>query len=172
MLQLGSSLANKAVMSLRTGTAVAHIVRPIVNPNNLKIEGFYCQDSINKEQLVLLYQDIRELLPQGFVIDDHDVLATPDELVRLKDIIDLDFDLLGKAVETQGKQKVGKVSDYAVEIETMFIQKLYVARSLLKSFATGQLSVDRSQVVEITAKRIIIHDLLKGQPAAATAGAA
>jgi sporulation protein YlmC with PRC-barrel domain len=172
MLQLSSAFDKKNVMSLRTGTAVAQITQPIIDPNNLKIEGFYCQDVYSKDILILLYQDIRELLPQGFVIDDHDVLAQPEELVRLKDLLALDFQLPGMAVETQGKEKIGKVSDYATEIETMYIQKLYVARSMLKSLASGQLSVDRSQIVEITTRRVIIQDPLQGRPAAASAGIA
>ena len=172
MLQLSSAFAKKAVMSLRTGTPVAYITAPIIDPNNLKIEGFYCQDIFNKEIMVLLYQDIRELLPQGFVIDDHDVLAQPDELVRLKDLLKLDFQLAGMAVETQSKQKIGKVSDYSTEIETMYVQKLYVGRSMLKSIASGQLSVDRSQIIEITTRRILIQDPLQGKPAAAAAGIA
>lgn len=172
MLQLSSAFANKAVMSLRTGTPVAEVGQPIINPNNLKIEGFYCEDLYNKDLLVLLYQDIREMLPQGFVVDDVDVLTQPGELVRLRDIIDLEFQLLGKPVETQSHDKVGKVADFATEIETMYIQKLYVARPVLKSLTTGQLSVDRSNIIEITNKHIIIADLLKTAPAAVTAGMA
>ncbi len=172
MLQLSSAFDKKNVMSLRTGSAVAQITQPIIDPNNLKIEGFYCQDVYSKDILVLLYQDIRELLPQGFVIDDHDVLARPDELVRLKDLLALDFQLQGMAVETQGKEKIGKVNDFATEVESMYIQKLYVARSMLKSFTNGQLSVDRSQIIEITTKRVIIQDPLRGHPAAASASIA
>lgn len=172
MLQLSSAFANKAVMSLRTGTPVANVGQPIINPNNLKIEGFYCEDIFNKEQLVLLYQDIREILPQGFVVDDADVLVQPSELVRLREILELNFQLAGKPVETQSKQKVGKVADYATEIETMFIQKLYVSRTMLKSLTTGQLSVDRNNIVEITNRRIVINDLLKTAPATATASLA
>lgn len=159
-------------MSLRTGAPVAYITQPIIDPNNLKIEGFYCQDSVSKDNLILLYQDIRELLPQGFVVDDHDVLAQPSELVRLKDLLELNFQLPGMPVETQGKEKIGKVSDFATEVETMFIQKLYVSRSVFKSFSTGQLSVDRSQIIEITPRRIVINDPLQGKPATAAAGIA
>ncbi len=172
MLQLSSAFANKAVMSLRTGTPVATVGQPIFNPNNLKIEGFYCEDIFSKTQTVLLYQDIREILPQGFVVDDVDVLAQPAELVRLKDILDLNFQLIGMPVETQSREKVGKVGDYATEIETMFVQKLYVSRSVLKSLTAGQLSIDRNNIIEITNRRIIINDLLKTAPAAATAGMA
>lgn len=170
MLQLSESLLNRPVMSLRTGQQVATAVAPIINPNNLKIEGFYCTDRFSKDQLVLLYQDIRDIIPQGFVIDDHDVLADPHELVRLHDVLEIGFKLIGKPVETTAKEHIGKVSDYATEIETMYIQKLYVSQSLFKSFAGGNLGVDRNQINEITDRKIIINELLKGTPA--TAGVA
>jgi len=167
MLQLSESLLNKPVMSLRTGQAVATAQEPIINPNNLKIEGFYCTDRFNRQELILLYQDIRDIIPQGFVVDDHDVLVEPSELVRLKDIMHIGFTLIGKPVVTVGKQRIGKVSDYATEMETLYIQKLYVSQSMLKSFTGGSLGIDRNQINEITDKKIIINELLKGTPAAA-----
>ena len=171
MLQLSALITNKPVMSLRTGTQVATAVAPIINPNNLKIEGFYCTDRFNNGELILLYQDIRDTIPQGFVIDDHDVLAEPEELVRLKKVLKLQFQLIGKPIVTVSKHKVGKVSDYAVETTTMYVQKIYASQSLLKSLTGGSLSIDRTQINEITDKRIIINDLLKGVPASAPATA-
>ena len=171
MLILSNSLVNKSVLSLRTGTPVATITAPLINPNNLKIEGFYCQDRFNKKELIMLYQDIREILPQGYVINDHDVLVEPEELIRLKDVLNLNFELLNKQVVTVAGDKVGKVSDYAVESETMFVQKIYVAQSIIKSFAGGSLSIDRNQVNEITPRKIIINELAKRSPLAAPAGA-
>lgn len=167
MLQLSESLLNRPVMSLRTGQPVATAVEPIINPNNLKIEGFYCTDRFSKDELVLLYQDIRDIIPQGFVVDDHDVLVAADELVRLKDVMEIDFKLIGKPVETISKEHIGKVSDYATEMETMYIQKLYVSQNVFKSLSGGNLGVDRNQINEITDKKIIINELLKGTPAAA-----
>ncbi len=156
-------------MSLRTGQQVGTATQPIINPNNLKIEGFYCTDRFEKGDLVLLYQDIRDIIPQGFVVDDHDVLTAPDELIRLKEVLEIGFSLIGKQVVTTSQVHVGKVSDFATEIETMYIQKIYVARSLLKSFSTGNLGIDRSQINEITDRKIIINELLKGAPAGARA---
>jgi sporulation protein YlmC with PRC-barrel domain len=150
---------------------VATVKAPIINPNNLKIEGFYCEDRFSKQELVLLYQDIRDMLPQGFVVDDHDVLVEPEDLVRLKEVMELNFQLIGKQVVTVDKEKVGKVNDYATETSTMHIQKIYVSRSILKSLSTGTLSIDRNQINEITPSRIIINELLKKAPAAAAATA-
>jgi sporulation protein YlmC with PRC-barrel domain len=172
MLQLSGTLLKKSVLSLRTGAPVANIIAPIFNPDNLKIEGFYCQDRFEKKkELVLLTQDIRDMMKGGFVVNDHDVLTEPGELVRLKKIIELNFELIGKQVVTVDKQKVGKVSDYATDMDTMTVQKIYVAQSILRNFTGGSLSIDRSQIQEITPRRIIISELIKRAPAAARAAA-
>ncbi len=109
MLQLSAMLINRPIMSLRTGTQVGTTLAPIINPNNLKIEGFYCQDT-QRRRLVLLEQDIRDVLVQGIVVNDADVLTEPGELVRLKDVMALHFELLGKHVVTTNREKIGKVN--------------------------------------------------------------
>jgi sporulation protein YlmC with PRC-barrel domain len=167
MMRLSETLLNRPVMSLRTGQPVATAIEPIINPNNFKIEGFYCIDRFTKDELVLLYQDIRDVLPQGFVIDDHEVLVPPDELVRLEKVMKIGFTLIGKPVVTVSKQHVGKVSDYATEIETMYIQKIYVTQGTLKRLVGGNLGIERNQINEVTSHKIIINDLLKAAPAAA-----
>jgi sporulation protein YlmC with PRC-barrel domain len=169
MLQLSEALTNRPVMSLRTGQPVATATKPIINPNNLKIEGFYCDDRFEKGEFILLCQDIRDIIPQGFVVDDHDVLTAPDELVRMQEILEIDFSLIGKPVITVAKERIGKVEDYATEMDTMYVQKLYVTRTLIKSFASGSLGVDRNQINEITDRKIIISELLKTVPSGAGA---
>ncbi len=170
MLQLSGTMQNCQVLSLRTGSPIAQIISPIINPDNLKIEGFYCNEYNEKKQTVLLYQDIRDILPQGVVVNDSDALSDPSELVRLQKILEMDFELIGKPVETVSHDKVGKVSDYAFETSTMYIQKLYASpQSILKSLTTGSLSIDRNQIQEITPKRVVINDLLQGTPAHASA---
>ncbi len=172
MLQLSGSLLKQPVMSLRTGGQIATVISYIINPNNLKIEGFYVQDSLDKKKtLVLVYQDIRDVINKGIVVNDHEVLSEPGDLVRLKKIMGYEFELIGKPVVTVNKQKLGKVNDYAIETTTMYVQKLYVGQSLFKSLTGGSLSVDRSQIIEITHSKIVIQDILKGTPESAPATA-
>ncbi len=159
MLRLSANLSNLPVMSLRTGGKVATATRPLINPHNLKIEGWLCTDSRQKNTLVLLSNDVRDFVPQGIAINDYDDLTEPEELIRLQEVLELDFQILGKPVITNHKRKVGKVADYALDTTNMLIQKLYVARPMRKSLTTGQLSIDRSQIVEITQKRVIVKDV-------------
>jgi len=104
-------------------------------------------------------------------VNDHDVLAPPDDLVRLKKFMDMNFELLNKQIETVSKVKVGKVSDYAVEVSSMIVQKLYATRSFWKNMTSGSLSIDRTQIVEITSKRIVINEILQGKRATAPVSA-
>jgi uncharacterized protein YrrD len=173
MLQLSASLLDRSVVSLRTSGEIATIESVIINPNNLKIEGFYCNDKFSRKRLILLAQDIRDNIKQGIIVNDHDVLTEPEELIRLKSVLELEFDVMGKPVETVSKQKIGKINDFAVDDQTLYIQKLYVGPSIIKSLTSGQLSVDRNQIVEITNRRIVIKDLEKpikgGMPVTAPA---
>lgn len=159
MLLLSESLLNKPVVSLRTGSQVAEVFGFIINPNNFKLEGLYCHDKLSKENLILLYQDVRNIIGQGVIVNDHDVLSAPDILVRLQEILKIGFVLIGKPVVTIAKERVGKVKDFAIDSETFYIQKIYVGQSIMKSLSTGQLSVDRSQIIEVTANKIIIQEL-------------
>lgn len=163
-------IINRPILSLRTGTEVGTALAPIIDPNNLKIEGFFCRNG--RKRPVLVTRDIRDVLPQGIVVNDEEALTEPEDLVRLKDLIQINFELLGKPVETVGKQKLGKVEDYSTETESMIIKKLYVAQPIYKSLGGGNLGVDRTQIVEITDKKIIVNDLDSKVPAHAGAAVA
>ncbi len=169
MLLVAKSITQQPVMSLRTGGKIATAHRPIFNPDNLKIVGFHCEESFNRSHLILLSQDIRDHIKQGFVVDDFEVLAEPNDLIRLQNLLKIDFELIGKVVATKDKKKLGKVVDYAVDSETLYVQKLYVGQSMLKSLSDGQLSVDRSQIIEVSDRQIIIKDPLQTTPVKAQA---
>jgi uncharacterized protein YrrD len=172
MLRLSTSFVGLPVLSLRSGGPLATVVAAIIDPNYLKIVGFYCRESSRDKTLsVLLVQDIREWVPQGFAVNDHDALSVPDDLVRLKTILNINYEVVGKAVYTQSKSRMGKVSDYAFDDSSFRIQKLYVQQSVVKNISGTGFAVDRGQIVETNNRRIIIRDPLRGvtQPAMASA---
>ena len=113
---------------------------------------------LNKYQGVLLAQDIRDIIPQGFAINDHDAISPTNDLVRLKDVLALKFTLIGKSVYSDRRRKIGKVEDFAFDKDSYFIQKLYVGQSLIKSLGAGTLPIDRTQIVEITDRKIIVRE--------------
>lgn len=158
MLQLSSIFYNRKVLSLRTGGPVGFAMSPVINPNNLKIEGWYATATGERESYILPVAEVRDIIIKGIVVDDHSSLTRVEDMIRLKKTIDIAYEVIGKQVVSSGKKKLGKVADYAVNDDVMMIKKLYVNQSLLKNFTTQQLIIDRDQIVEINNKSIIVRD--------------
>lgn len=158
MLRLSNNYIDRLILSLRTGGRIGKARTPIINPNNLKIEGWLCDNQFEKGEFVLPTVEVRDFINKGIVVNDHDALTHPDDMIRIKEIIDTRFNLIGKSVVSENKKRIGKIADYAVNDQSYYIQKLYVNPSLLKGLSNQQLVIDRTQIVEITDKKIVIAD--------------
>lgn len=157
MLRMSESLFNTPVVSLRIGRPIATAEEPIINPHNLKIIGWWCKETGSNALLVLLMNDIRENNIQALAVDDEDSLTPPEDLVRQKEVLDSHFELTDKLVKTK-RHKIGKVQDFSYN-DGMFVQKLYVQRSLIKVFAAEDVViVDRTQILEVTDTYILVKD--------------
>jgi hypothetical protein len=156
MLRMSGSLLNIPIISLRIGRPIGVATTPIINPHNLKIMGWWCKEP-GSNNLVLLTDDVRENNAQGIAVNDEDVLSPPEDLVRHKEILDTSFQLMDKLVRTK-RHKIGKVHDFSYN-DGMFVQKLYVARPLVKVFASEDtVIVDRTQILEVTDHYILVRD--------------
>lgn len=153
MLLLGSSFGKFPIMSLRTGTNIGSVIGHLINPHKLKIDALWCKVGRYREHRLLLPQDIREVSPSGVVIDDDDTLIEQEEAIRLSPIIELKFDLIDKKV-VSGRMPLGKVVDYAVERDGFTIQKLYVEPNIWNKIKINRLTVDRSQIIEVSHRYI------------------
>jgi hypothetical protein len=149
MLYLSTKLTNAPLLSIRNSGRVGTVLSPIINPHSLHIDAFYCKTSQSLSQTVLLDMFIREISPSGFIIDDHNNLSDKEELVRLTEVLRINFQLLNKLV-LSGKRKIGRVSEYSVDKESLFIQKIYVEPPVWQSLNKSQLTIDRNSIIEVT----------------------
>ena len=155
MLYFGSKQNNTGLFSIRSSGRIGIVIGPVINPHNLHIDGFYCKTHNGQYNGIVVDIDVRDLSAKGIVIDNHEDISEPAELVRLKSIIDINYQLIGKPVYS-GKSKVGKVIDYVFDVKSLFITALHVQPSLLKSFGTNQLIIDRQSIIEVSDSRITI----------------
>jgi len=151
-------LLNLPVMSLQTGTQVGIAVGHIIDPRRLNIVAFYCEGPlIDFAPAILHTTDIREFSSIGLIVDSADNIMPPDDLVRLKEIIDYGFDLEGKLVIEEGGHKLGKVGGYTIDSESFYVVKLHVRPTFFQSFGQAELLVDRTQIREINDKHIVVR---------------
>ncbi len=157
MLVSGSELINTPVMSLQTGKELATASVAIVNPHNLTVIAYrIAGQHLDHDPSYLRTVDIREMGSLGMIVDSSDEFLEPDDIISDKPIYELAYELEGKQVIDDHKKKVGKVSDYVVDIDSFVIQQLVVKKPLLKSFNDDELLVHRSQIVEVNDTTIII----------------
>lgn len=160
MYALVNQLQNLPIISLQTGQPVATATRPIINPDKLELVAFYCSFKRwqRNQAAVLLVKDIRQIAAEGIVIDSVDEIEDPNDIIRLKAVINQHFHLSGLLVANESGIRLGRVEEYTVNLQTFQIQKLYLKQSLLKNLLLDNLVIDRSQIIDISPKQIIVRD--------------
>jgi sporulation protein YlmC with PRC-barrel domain len=157
MLLSGSQLIDTPIMSLQTGKELARTSIAIVNPHNLTIAAYrVAGQHLDHDPSYLRIADIREMGSLGMIVDSSDEFLEPDDIISDKSVYELEFVLEGKQVVDDKHKKIGKVSDYVVDIDSFVIQQLVVKKPLLKSFNDDELLVHRGQIVEVNDTTIII----------------
>ncbi|HJM04587.1 MAG TPA: PRC-barrel domain-containing protein [Candidatus Saccharimonadaceae bacterium] len=157
MLVLGSRFHNTPVMSLQTGARLATTIRSIVDPTNLTVIAFEVEGPLLSEKPAFLrVEEIREVAPIGMIVDSNDEIVGLDDVVKLKKIYGLEFELVGMPVIDEHKRKLGKIEDFTLETGGFVIQQLNVKRGFLKGLNDTGLLIHRTQVVEITDNEVIV----------------
>lgn len=160
MLLAAERLLHAPVMSLQTGGRLARTKGALIDPRNLMIVAYELEGpSLDQNPSFLLVSDIRELSNIGFIVDSSDEFVALDDVLKVKEVAEFQFELIDKPVEDENKHKLGKVATYAVEPGSFMIKQLTVKRPLIKSFTDTELLIDRTQILEVTDTKIIIkHD--------------
>jgi len=162
MLMLGSRLHDTPVMSLQTGTRLARVTTPIIDPSNLKIVAYEVDGPLLAERPSFLRTDeIREMGSIGMIIDSNDELIGLDDVIKIKKLHTLAFKLIGMPVIDELKHKLGKVEDFTIETGSFVIQQLDVKRGFLQGITSAGLLIHRSQIVEINDNAIIVKTTAK-----------
>lgn len=157
MLFPSERFINAPVMSLQTGSELARTSRAVIDPRKLAVVAYELQGQLlDYDPALLRIEDIREIGPMGMIIDSSDELVNPDDILKLKEVYDLRFELLGLRVIDDRKKSVGRVVGYTLEAGNFVIQQLRVKRPLIQSFGDTELLIHRSQIVKITDDHIIV----------------
>lgn len=164
MLITNTELLNLPVLSLRSGSQIATVSELVVNPYQLTIQALKLsgRQLVNPRDSYLLPRDIREISHLGVIINDSEDIVASQDVVRLRKVLDLKFDLVDLPVIDRTKHKVGKVRGYNLIVDNMIIYQLVVQRPMLKDFFDPELLVHRSQIAELSQTRVVIrHSLAK-----------
>ena len=162
MLVIGSKMINNPILSLHVGDQIATTQRAIIDPEDLKVMAYTLTGPLLNDPEVgdiLMTDDVRELGPNGLIIDSIDRLVTREDIIRLDEVMKLNFNLIGLKVVSQDGKKLGKIVDYTLDSQSFMVYQLIVQRPMFASFNDPQLTINRSQIIEIDDFKVTIrHD--------------
>ncbi|HSX03082.1 MAG TPA: hypothetical protein VLI05_07305 [Candidatus Saccharimonadia bacterium] len=103
-------------------------------------------------------QDIRQMALDCAIVDAEDELTELGDVIRLNRFLNDDFSPRGATVITDLGRHLGRVEDYTINLDTSRVQKLYVRRLASLLWFSSNLTIDRAQILDITAKQIVVRD--------------
>ena len=159
MLVSANRLIGTPILSMQSASPIGTISNSIVNPDTFKIIAFYIDSPIaDKSTNILDTKSIREYSRYGCVVDSIEELVNKTDVVKISQIIDLNFSLTGLKVETKKGTNLGKVIDFTITSEDFTIQQIIVKRPLIKSFSDPELTIPRKEIIEVTDYKVIVKD--------------
>lgn len=143
-------LLQTAVMSLQTGAELARVKHILVDPRDLTIVAYELEGhNLDQHPSYLRPIDVRELSHLGFIVDSNEEFIGADDVIRIQEVINFGFNLIGLEVVDNHKKRLGRVVSYAIDSGSFSVQQLSVKRPLLQSFGDTELLINRSQVIEV-----------------------
>jgi hypothetical protein len=110
MLIAFERLLNIPVMSLQTGAQLARTKSPLIDPRNLMIVAYELEGpALDEQPSFLRMADVRELSNLGLIVDSSEEFIGLDDVLKIREVYDFGFDLIGKTVRDERRNKLGKV---------------------------------------------------------------
>ncbi len=160
MLINSSRLINRPVLSLQAGGPIGYVSEIIVNPDNLKVIALRLSGPTipRGDANILDVNSVREYADIGIIIDNADELVYDNDILKISQVIALNFNLIGLKVETKKKSKLGKIIDYTLDPSSFIIQQIIVKRPAIKSFLDPELTIHRNEIIEVNDYKVIVKD--------------
>ena len=156
MLIEGSKLLKYPILSLHTASRIAEVKGLVIDPNFLKVVAFEISAVSSKQRLFLEASSVREFSKMGMIVDSDEEFVEKDDVIRLKETIDLGFSLNNMKVVSKKKAMLGRIEDFIINTEDFQIMQLIVKRPIYKALIDPELVIGRSDIHEINDSEIII----------------
>lgn len=156
MLIEGSKLLKYPILSLHTASRIAEVKGLVIDPNFLKVVAFEINAISSKQRLFLEASSVREFSKMGMIVDSDEEFVEKDDVIKLKETIELGFSLDNMKVVSKKKAMLGRIEDFIINTEDFQIMQLIVKRPIYKALIDPELVIGRSDIHEINDNEIIV----------------
>lgn len=158
MNKFASDIFTKPVV-LEAEKAIVGLVKKIViDPTNGKLVGLVVKEGFGKKhEKSLSAKDILGIANKFILIKSYSALGELDEIVRVKEILDLDIEIIGNKVYTVSGQYLGFVKDFTLDITEGVLNKIYVTNRFFGGLKSDKI-ISFGQIVSIEKDKIVVEN--------------
>ena len=153
MKKLFSEILGTRVMT-ENGETIAIIFDVLIDPDNGSVVAFSVLFGFRR---VIIPLDIREWFRE-VIVSDADVIVDPFEVIRVKKILERNIFFLKNRVYSKNGRYLGRVFDLEIDLEQMFLIKIFVAKNFLGFVHFDERIIAFSDIIEVHADRIIVKN--------------
>lgn len=148
------------VLSLHVGQPIAAVLEPVIDPNELKIIAFKIGGGVVGGETgdILRAESVREFSNMGMIVDSEDVFVSRIDVLKIDEIMSLEFKLLELKCVTKKGTKLGKIIGYTFDPTNFEIMQIVVQRPMLKAFMDPELVISRNEIVEVDDYKVTVKD--------------
>lgn len=150
------TFSKMSVGALEESSMVGKVYRLAIDPLEQKLIGFSVKTGgyFSKIYIVSM-MDVVDIDKNGVVINSKSSMLDRGEVVRIDDILEKKFSIIGLRIVDKKGAKIGRVQDAVVDTTTGDIVRIYSS-----SFASRRI-FERSQIEEITFFEVVVKKDLK-----------
>jgi len=159
MQKLASEFTNTIIITRREQAVLGELEDIILNPKTKVAIGIsFKLVGGKKETLVANTSDIVGLGTNFIMLESADNASPPEEIIRLKETLDLDIHLIGSRVVDENGRHLGKVNNFSVNLKNMRLERLYITSSSLVKILAKDLIIQANSILKIEKDLVTVED--------------
>lgn len=149
-----SEILGTPVITESSGAVMGRVLDILIHPENGQVVALSLFPGFRK---IVVPMDIRGWYREIIIADGSCVLQ-PNDVLRVQNILEQGIFFLRNRAYTRSGKYLGKVVDFSINIETMSLMKIVVAKSIFGLVNIDQRIFSFQNIVEVTAKKIVVKD--------------
>lgn len=157
MIFLASDFIDYKIVAISSLSEIGCVTGILVDPYTFTVAGFWMKlhhSPQKKAHHFLVSNSVRQIDDQRLLINDIDECCTPDDLPKLTETFDIDYQVCGKRVVSSKQVYLGQVEDFSFHDQDFKIMHIIVKPPLLQRLKITQKRYSRRQIEKIDHRKI------------------
>jgi len=156
MQKMASDFEKTNVITKREKIILGSLQKIIINPDNGRVVGIMLRLPGRRKPMVANTSAIVGFGMNFMMIEDMECISMPDEIIRIKEVLDRDVNIIDSTVVDEDKRNLGKVRDYSINLLEMKLARLYVRKKPFVSPFFKNFIISAENIVKIEKKKITV----------------